>query len=940
MSSTLKTAPDADADASLASAEGALLQLVQDLASELHAGRAGTARLDSRLEGDLGLDSLARMELLLRVQRRFGVTLAEAEALGAETPRQLLAALSAAQVGHAAMPVAGTSSRSPSAGLTAVLPSETATLVDALIWFARNAPDRVHIELSETDGPTTGITYGQLFDEARGVAAGLLGRDLEHGQSVALMLPTSRDFFVAFMGILLAGGVPVPIYPPFRASQVEEHLRRQALILENARAVMLIGSVVTARAAHWLRGRLVDLRHVATVAELSTRDEAPLIEPQPADVALLQYTSGSTGDPKGVVLTHANLLANIRAMGEAVAIEPNDVVVSWLPLYHDMGLIGAWLGSLYHGCPLVVMPPTRFLTQPVSWLRTLHRHHGTLTAAPNFAYELCASRLAEADLAGLDLGGWRLAMNGSEPVSPGTLERFARRFAPYGFRPEALTPVYGLAESAVALAFTPPGRGPRVERVARAAFESNGLAQPAVDGEMDPLVFVSAGKPVARHEVRVVDGMGREVADRQGGRVQFRGPSATTGYFRNERATKALLDGEWLNTGDLGYVADGEIFITGRSKDVIIRAGRHIFPYEIEEMVGAIPGIRRGGVAVFSCPDETKGTERVVVVAETREQDPARLAALRAAIDAKSATVLGTSAEDVALVPPRTVPKTSSGKTRRAACRELYLRGALGPGRSPRRQMLALVLRLWAPLTRRVLRAGTAIAYAGWFWMLLGLLAVPAWALAFTLPGARLRWRVVSAVARAFFTLVGVRLDLRGREHLTGAARVLVFNHASYLDSIVLMAVLPPGFSIVAKRELETSRVLRRTLRRLDVVFVERFDPQLAAREVGALETHLRSGRSLAIFPEGTNRRIPGLFPFHQGAFLAAARAGVPIVPGGIMGTRTVLRADQWFPRRGPVTVTLRPPITAAAATWEAALSLRDRTRVEVAAASGEPLVS
>jgi 1-acyl-sn-glycerol-3-phosphate acyltransferase len=916
----------------------ALLSVVAELAAELHAGRRGAITLDTRLEDEIGLDSLARMELLLRIQRRFGVSVAEEQALTAQTPRQLLRALEL-QEPRATLTATPAEPARRAIPRTAAPPADIGTLVDALGWLAKQDPDRIHIELYESGDVTSQISYGQLLDEAGRLASGLLARDVARGQRVALMLPTGRDFFVAFVGIWLAGAVPVPIYPPFRSSQLEEHLRRQALILENAGAVLLIGSADTARAARWLRGRLIDLRAVATVAELRGNGPPPSIAFRPSDMALLQYTSGSTGDPKGVVLTHANLLANVRAIGEAAQIRSDDVVVSWLPLYHDMGLIGAWLGSLYHGCRLVVMPPTRFLAQPAAWLRAIHRHRGTLAAAPNFAYEICASKLADEDLTGLELDSWRLALNGSEPVSPATIEGFARRFAPHGFRALAMTPVYGLAECSVALAFTEAGRGPRLDRVERTPFESEGRAEPAGASSSTPLVFVSCGRPIARHEVRIVDDLGREQPDRRLGRVQFRGPSSTAGYFRNPEATRALIAGDWLNTGDLGYVADGELYVTGRSKDVIIRAGRHLFPYEIEEAVGTLPGIRRGGVAVFSASDQTRGTEKLVIVAETRAADVERPEDLRSAIDARAAAFLGTAAEEVLLVPPRTVPKTSSGKTRRAACRDLYLRGMFGRTRSRRRQLLALAWRLWLPLVRRTGRAAAALAYAGWFWLWLGVLAVPAWALAVALPGERARWRAVSAIVRTFFFVAGVRIRLQGREHLAGPPRVVVFNHASYLDSVALVGLLPPGFSLVAKRELESNPLLRRALRRLGVLFVERFDPRRAAHEVDALAECLRRGRSLVVFPEGTNRRIPGLFPFHAGAFVVAARASVPLVPGGIVGSRVVLRADQWFPRHGSITVKLRAPLTADGTSWEAALGLCTRARALVAETADEPIV-
>ena len=335
------------------------------------------------------------------------------------------------------------------------------------------------------------------------------------------------------------------------------------------------------------------------------------------DIALLQYTSGSTGDPKGVVLTHANLLANIRAVGEAVKMGPDDVGVSWLPLYHDMGLIGAWLTLLYYGIPLAVMSPIAFLMRPERWLWAIHNHRGTMSTAPNFAYELCVRKIADKDIEGLDLSSWRMAMNGAEPVNPGTLERFATRFAKYGFRGEALLPVYGLAEASLAVTVPPMGRGPVVDRIERKVFASEGRAVVAQVGNENAIAFVSAGKPIPRHEIRVVNDAGAEVAERTEGFLWFRGPSATTGYYQNEAATAALFpagkaarDGEyaWVNSGDRAYVADGELYVTGRVKDIIIKGGRNLYPHEVEELAARVEGFARA--ALWRLELRTRPAER------------------------------------------------------------------------------------------------------------------------------------------------------------------------------------------------------------------------------------------------------------------------------------------------------------------------------------------
>ena len=446
--------------------------------------------------------------------------------------------------------------------------------------------------------------------------------------------------------------------------------------------------------------------------QLDLEASAPLVElPRPGSgdtVALIQYTSGSTGDPKGVVLTHANLLANIRAMGQAMDASSTDVFVSWLPLYHDMGLIGAWLGCLHFAAPLYVMSPLSFLVRPESWLRAMHRFHATFSASPNFGFELCINKIAEEDLVGLDLSSLRMIANGAEPVSAHTVRRFIDRFGRYGFSASAMGPVYGLAECSVGLAFPPPGRPPLIDRVNYDQLSRNGIAEPAKPDDPKPFEIVASGQPLPGHEIRIVDEAGHEFGDRREGRLEFRGPSTTRGYFRNETKTRELFNDSWLDSGDRAYVAGGDVYITGRVKDIIIRAGRHLYPQEIEEAVAEIPGIRKGGVAVFSVSDPRSGTERVIVLAETRELDATARATLQKRAHEVTTDVAGTPPDEVVLAPPRTVPKTSSGKIRRSAAKELYESGHIGPlQRALWLQVLRLSLAGVGPqLTRMIARSG------------------------------------------------------------------------------------------------------------------------------------------------------------------------------------------------------------------------------------------
>ena len=659
----------------------ALLDVAGQLAQELHPYKTQmrSVTLDSSLERDLGLDSLGRVELLLRLEQAFDLQLPEELLSTAETLRDLLRVVQGAGLSRTPRPATDVVPRTLEP--VDAPPIHARTLVEVLHFHVQAHPDRPHIHLLGEAEQEEIITYGTLYDRAAAVAAGLQQRGLQPGQTVGLMLPTGPAFFEGFYGILLSGGIPVPIYPPMRRSQIEEHLRRQAGILANARTVMLITVPEARSLARLLSSQVAELRSVFSVPDLAAGKDLYVGHPvQAQDIAFVQYTSGSTGLPKGVILTHANLLANIRAMHQVTRITSSDVFVSWLPLYHDMGLIGAWLGSLYLASPLVLMSPLTFLARPARWLWAIHRHQGTVSGGPNFAYEFCLRKLAESDLEGLDLSTWRRAFNGSEPVSPETLKRFIERFAPYGFRPEALMPVYGLAENTLGLAFPPPGRGPRVDRIRRAPFQRSGQAIAVEDDEPQALSFVSCGQPLPGQEIRIVDTLGHEVAERQQGRLEFRGPSATSGYLHNPEETRRLFHGEWLDSGDLAYIAEGEVYLTGRAKDIIIRGGRNLHPQELEEAIGNLPGIRKGCVVVFGSPDPASGTERLVVLAETRETDPALQETLHRQIETLGIDLLGDPPDDVVLVPPHTVPKTSSGKIRRAASPGVIRKG---PDQSP-----------------------------------------------------------------------------------------------------------------------------------------------------------------------------------------------------------------------------------------------------------------
>jgi len=937
----LSDRPHLDAAQATEAEVALLLDVVRQTDRELHKDRASPVpvTLDTSLDRDLGLDSLARVELLLRIEHAFGVALPENALQLATTPRDLLAAVRAGE------PKAARPAQPPRALVEPAMPevsqpTQACTLTDVLDWHARRHGQRTHIVMLSA-GEETRIGYAALQAGAASVAAALRQQGLRPREAVAIMLPTSLEYFHAFLGILLAGGIPVPIYPPTRISQIEEHVRRHAGILANAQAAMMITVPETMAAARLLEAQVPSLRRILPAVELLERgekaDPAPI---SPSDIAFIQYTSGSTGDPKGVVLTHANLLANIRAMVSAIRAGSADVFVSWLPLYHDMGLIGAWLGSLYAGCPLVVMSPLAFLSQPQRWLWAIHRYRGTLTAAPNFAFELCLSRIASGDIDGLDLSSLRFLANGSEMVSADTVERFVARFSAYGLKPTALSPVFGLAECAVGLLFPPLDRGPVIDRVAREPFMRHGEALPADVGDASALRFVGCGAPLPGHAVRIVDEIGRERGERIEGRLEFRGPSATSGYYRNAGQTRNLIQDGWLDTGDKAYRAGADVYITGRIKDLIIRAGRNIHPHELEEAVALLPGVRKGCVAVFGTADPRLGTERLVVLAETRERRPAARQALHDAISRLAVELLGEPADEIVLAPPHTVLKTSSGKLRRSATRALYEAGLVG-ARSPAAWLEAARLLSGAALPglRRRLKLARQWVHGCHAATVFALGAVPAWLITALLPWPERAWKFNRFVARLVFRLSGTPLLVQGAKNLPGSTHVIVCNHASYLDGMILVAALPQQHTFVAKRELRDRFVARVHLRHLGAEFVERFAAQQSLEDANRLADAAVQGRSLAFFPEGTFANVPGLLPFHLGAFVIAARSNVPVVPIAIRGSRSLLPGDRWFPHPGPLVVTIGAPISPAADApdaFAAAVKMRDLARAEIAQHCGE----
>ena len=515
------------------------------------------------------------------------------------------------------------------------------------------------------------VEWKRLVDEARGMAAIMQARGVEPGDHVALLGPTSRDLVTAIAAVWLAGATIVVMPIPMRMASIEEFVAATRRRLRRADVALF---AIDPELAAFVEPEPGDPPMIG-FDELRPGPGRPTAGgfDRPADdperLAILQFTSGSTSDPKGVALPHRAVASNLDAIAVAAELDPDtDVLVSWLPLYHDMGLVGLLTLPMTTGTDLVLGAPQDFMASPLRWMQWISDFGGTATAGPNFSYVLATRALQRAS--GLDLSSLRIALNGAEPVDPDTVEAFVAAAAPHGMRPGAVFPAFGMAEVAIAGTFPPPMAGLRIDAVDLRRLEAENVAAPVAPDDPAARKLAKLGKPVPGLEVRIVDpSSGVELAEREVGELEIRGTSVCSGYYNDRAATEALFHDGWLRTGDLAYLVDGELVMCGRIKDVIIVGGRNVFPEDIERAVGTVDGVRAGNVIAFGVEGRNH-KEAIVVVAETKLDDTREL---HATINEHVRAVVGVPAKEIVLVPPGTLPKTSSGKLQRSLCRDRYL---------------------------------------------------------------------------------------------------------------------------------------------------------------------------------------------------------------------------------------------------------------------------
>jgi fatty-acyl-CoA synthase len=524
-------------------------------------------------------------------------------------------------------------------------------------------------------------SFAEVGKEAGSIGACLRSLGFTKGDRIALVLAAPEDFVLTFLGTISAGIMPVPMYPPLALGRLDNYIERAVGILKVSGAKVLIATKELIPIFRPVLSRVPTLKtllDIETLRQMKSDGGLNEIDIQPDEPCFLQFTSGSTSAPRGVIVTHRNLIANARSIIKALEVDPEkDRAVSWLPLYHDMGLIGFVISSLVARTPVVFIPTIAFVKHPGVWMETVHKFRGTVTFGPNFAFELAAKRAPRNSK--MDLSCLRVLGCGSEPINPRTMEHFLNAFALSGLNPNALMPCYGMAEATLAIAFDNVHRPLRKLVIDRQAYESKNIARPIPEKLQDSkkkFELVSCGRAVPDHEIKILNEKGRFLPEGRVGEIVFKGPSVTPGYFQNPEATRQLLKGGWLHTGDLGFILDGDLYISGRQKDLVIINGKNYPPQAIEWVVEEVAGIRKGSVVAFSVDGDA--TEKLIIIAETTMTDNAELAQT---ISDRIRSAFGLSVDKVVLVGRGSIPKTSSGKLQRRRTKALFEDGLLGPSR-------------------------------------------------------------------------------------------------------------------------------------------------------------------------------------------------------------------------------------------------------------------
>ena len=812
--------------------------------------------LENSMQIHLGLGSLARMELLLIIEKVFGIKFSD------RTLGEINTLRDAANTIFQRIPVEKDIYQTiPQHEDSRVKVENAKTLIDILLFYGEAEPDRKHVFFQDEHQETV-VTYGKLLNNSLKIARSLFEKGAKPGDRIAMMLPNHPAFLYTFFGILLINGIPVPIYPLLRKEIFETFAQQEAIVLNNAKASFLVTFLkfeLFDKLVLSLVPSLIGIHHVDDLMNSENKDV--IVKPKESDYALIQYHSSRTPEVLGALSTHQNILSSIRSMGQLLSITQKDVFVNWTPLYRNHGLIGMWLGSLYYGIPLILMSPYTFLNRPERWLWAMHYANATISGGDDFAYDLCLSKIVPAQIEGLDLSSWRFSIHLAELVQARTLERFYKKFAPYGLKSESFLSIYGWIESSTCIAHSEPGKSPFIDRIQREPFENEGKAIKAdIALESDFLELVSTRNVLPEHAVRIVDDSGNELPNNQEGNLQVKGPFNMKEYYNNKKAAAAIYHGGWWETGDLAYKEGENLYITTHCLD--IKKTYRKFSAQKHQAL--------------------KKLDRSLYESVFLENEFA----------AKPSGLLFQRVKNYAYFAAKAI---------------LFCLG----------KILKLIYSIYV--------------------LLLFIVSVPPVFISMWMIPKKIFTKILHYWAKWLFIFAFCPIKVYHKEELYKHKRIIfVANHASYIDTLVFMSILPPETKIVGKQELEKLPVVSTVMRRVGHIFVNRQEFPAGVKK--SIETIERTANEypVLIFPEGTFSPAPGLRPFKFGAFKIAAEKHLPVLPVATQGTRSVLKEGEFLIKPRIIKVYVGEPLLSQGHEWQEFNRLKEEARDFIAGHCGE----
>lgn len=908
-----------------------LLAVTRLFLRELGAQRAARAvSLDALLLDDLGLGSLERVAFLQRLEQHFGVRLAIEDLLRADSMRDMYHLLEQAEP-HMEMQL-------PELALaTAAMPVEVdpcETLVDVLSRYVEAEPKRRQACLLQSQGQVTELSYGSLWRKARHLAVLLQQHAACTPQAViAIAVTEAEAFMVSYLAVVLAGLQPLVMRMPVNAHCLRPLYWRIRLpmLVSNQVAGLILQDVSAQNALRPLQQALASNLAYFIYDELIARPQLPEYELRPvsADYVIYRRLAWDHREQSRLQVTHAQWLQQIREDGAALNIKASDVVFSWLSLVEPMGLLSAWLGSLYYGLPFIWMPPQDFFAAPEKWLWGIHQYRASISFAPNAGYAKCVQEIKEQSCVGLDLSCWRVALNAGESMAAITVRQFCERFSAYGFSDCAMIQGYIPAGESMLLTLSMLSRPAHFERISRQVFFSHKRAQLLEADRPGGLLFVASGRSLPSSEIHIVDQDGRSLGDRQIGYIKYRR------HFR-------LDSNQWCVCSDLGYIADETLYTVAADPQQVVKYGSYITPYALRMVITGIAALAKANYLSFSITEPAGGqAEWVLLLATDKIRNPFYVRRVQAVLHNHLTQCFGVAPDHMLFYAKHGLERFGETTDEQLqGAQAAYQAGELLPQPAWYHHR-----RLWGKtcaLAKLCLRPLTKLAkliYSIYFLLLFILLFIPCSFVVRVLP-KRLSKKLFKFICRLIFLLAGCPIVVKGRAWLRQSEHVIFApNHTSYLDVLALIAVLPSRVCFVGKRELKSIPLLGSLFKNMGHLFVDPADIRRGEENLQQLISVLQEGRSLVIYPEGTFTHANGLRPFKLGAFMAAAQTNTPVCPVICTGLRRVLRDRELLLRPGLIRVIAKPWQRPEADDMQAVLKLRDDVMAQIAEDCGEPVL-